>query len=170
MSPPSQEKQSKRCGLVYWIILNSLCTIDSNSWSWNTNSWMWASPHCKVSSFLPKLNHRVPGSQDRGEVLTIVIETTSDEKDITGRLRQLVALPLTEEALPPPPPSAPVGWHWCRRPPSCQSFSFNVSKGACQKKNTGFFGSFSQMSDPPLPPPLFGRPPSKKKLRVYFTF
>ena len=43
-------------------------------------------------------------------------------------------------------------------------------KGACQKKNTGFFGSFSQMSDPPLPPPLFGRPPSKKKLRVYFAF
>ena len=26
------------------------------------------------------------------------------------------------------------------------------SQGASQKKNTGFFGSFSQMSDPPLTP------------------
>ena len=28
----------------------------------------------------------------------------------------------------------------------------NETKGACQKKNTGFFGSFSQMSDPPTSP------------------
>ena len=42
------------------------------------------------------------------------------------------------------------------------------SKGACQKKNTGFFGSFSKMSGPPPPPPLFGRPPSKKKFEGLF--
>ena len=39
------------------------------------------------------------------------------------------------------------------------------AQGASQKKNTGFFGSFSQMSDPP---PLFGRPPSKKKFEGLF--
>ena len=39
--------------------------------------------------------------------------------------------------------------------------------GSLSEKNTGFFGSFSQMSDPP-PPPLFGRPPSKKKFEGLF--
>ena len=37
--------------------------------------------------------------------------------------------------------------------------------GSLSKKNTGFFGSFSQMSDPP---PLFGRSPSKKKFKGLF--
>ena len=41
-------------------------------------------------------------------------------------------------------------------------------KGACQKKKYGIFGSFSQMSDPSPPPPLFGRPPSKKKFEGLF--
>ena len=35
-------------------------------------------------------------------------------------------------------------------------------KGASQKKNTGFFGSFSQMWDPPHPPYLEGLRPKKK--------
>ena len=39
---------------------------------------------------------------------------------------------------------------------------FKRNKGARHKKNTGLFGSFSQVSDPPSPAPLFGRPPSKK--------
>ena len=42
------------------------------------------------------------------------------------------------------------------------------NKGARQTKNTGLFGSFSQVSDPPSPAPLFGRPPSKKKFKGLF--
>ena len=43
-----------------------------------------------------------------------------------------------------------------------EEFRSHANKGACQKKNTGFFGSFSQMSDPPPTPPIWEASVQKK--------
>ena len=54
----------------------------------------------------------------------------------------------------------------CETFPDCQT----DLRDATQRKKTGFFGNFSQVSAPPPPPPLLGTPVSKKKSVVYFAF
>ena len=43
-----------------------------------------------------------------------------------------------------------------------ENYNGDSGKGACQKKNTGFFGSFSQMSDPHPHTPIWEASVQKK--------
>ena len=49
-----------------------------------------------------------------------------------------------------------------------QGVLLQVTEGRCPKKRTKFFGTFSQMLDPPTPSPLLGTPRFKnKRLYIY---